>query len=441
MKNTVVSQLSNAGFPTISTHRGQENMFYPEMRYVENKSVAILPDSNRSEILFVSSYPPRECGIATYSQDLIKVLKQNFSKSLVIKVCALEAGKADYTYPDEVKYTLDTSKEIGFRNAVDSINRDEKIRLVVIQHEFGFFHTQESAFVRFIHEISKPVVVVFHTVLPNPGEHLKTLTRNIAAACSSLIVMTNNSAKLLVNEYDVPEEKISIIAHGTHMVPHVSKTFLKNKYGLKGRKVLSTFGLLGPGKSLETSIKAMSAIVKDFPEVTFLVLGKTHPELVKLEGENYRQMLESMVIEHSLSDHVKFVNSYLSLPDLLEYLQLTDIYLFSSNDPNQAVSGTFAYAMSCGCPIISTPIPHAVEMLTSDTGMIFDFGNSEQLADNVIKLLNNEPLRRSMSKKALQKIASTSWDNSAIAHAGLFKKITSKKVHNLPNQVSLRISG
>ena len=437
MKNTVVSQMSNVGLNTTSALRVQENRIYSEMTLVENRSAAILQKvDTKSEILFVTSYPPRECGIATYSQDLIKVLKQNFSKSFEVKVCALEAGKSDFNYPDEVKYTLDTSREAGFRNIAASINRDETIKLVLVQHEFGFFHTQESAFLRFLNEISKPVVVVFHTVLPNPGEQLKTLTRNIANACSSLVVMTNNSAKLLVNEYDVPEEKIAVIAHGTHMVSHVSKAMLKNKYGLKGRKVLSTFGLLGPGKSIETTINALTSIVKAFPEVMFLVIGKTHPELVKAEGENYRQMLESLVIEHKLTDHVKFVNSYVSLPVLLEYLQLTDIYLFSTNDPNQAVSGTFAYAMSCGCPIISTPIPHAIEMLTSDTGLIFDFRNSEQLADKVISLLNNEPMRRRMSKNALRKIASTSWDNSAIAHAGLFKKISKKKII-----ASLRLPG
>ncbi len=427
MKNIAVSQKSNVGLNTISTLRVQENMIYPEMTFVQNKSAFIHKQTEtQPEILFVSSYPPRECGIATYSQDLVKVLKQKFGNSFKIRVCALESGTSDYIYPEEVKYKLDTSQVAGFRNIAASINKDNAIKIVFVQHEFGFFHEQESAFLRFIHEVTKPVAVVFHTVLPQPGEHLKAITRNIAKASTSLIVMTNNSAKLLINDYGVPEDKITVIAHGTHLVPHVSKALLKGKYGLKGRKVLSTFGLLGSGKSIETTLIALTAIIKTNPEVMFLVIGKTHPEVVKSEGEKYRQMLEALVIEHNLTDHVKFVNSYVSLPVLLEYLQLTDIYLFTTNDPNQAVSGTFAYAMSCGCPIISTPIPHAVEMLTPDTGLIFEFRNSEQLAENVISLLNNEPRRKKMSKNAFQKIASTSWENSAIAHIRLFKKISVK---------------
>ena len=200
------------------------------------------------------------------------------------------------------------------------------------------------------------------------------------------------------------------------------------KYGLKGRKVLSTFGLLSSGKSIETTIEALPAIVKQIPDVVFLIIGKTHPEVVKTEGEKYRESLEQKVEQYALQDHVKFINNYLALPDLLEYLQLTDIYLFTTNDPNQAVSGTFAYAMSCACPIISTPIPHARELLTEDTGIIFDFRNSQQLANGVIRLLNDEPLRRNISSNTLEKIVSTAWENSAIAHVMLFEKIAGDKI-------------
>jgi hypothetical protein len=156
---------------------------------------------------------------------------------------------------------------------------------------------------------------------------------------------------------------------------------------------------------------------------------------VKEEGEKYRESLEQKVKEYDLHHHVRFINNYLALPELLEYLQLTDIYLFTSNDPNQAVSGTFAYAMSCACPIISTPIPHARELLTRDTGIIFDFRNSQQLADSVIRLLNDRPLRKHLSVNSLQKIVSTAWENSAIEHALLFEKLGSKKIkiqYNLP---------
>lgn len=389
-----------------------------------------------AEILFITSYPPRECGIATYSQDLIKAVNNKFSHSLSIKVCALESGKESYTYPEEVKFILDTSLAPGYKILAKSINLDDHIKMVLIQHEFGFFKAQGQAFVQFLCELSKPIVIVFHTVLPHPDELLKSNIKSIAAVCDSIIVMTHNSAGILTHDYDLPEQKISVIAHGTHLVPHLSEKFLKNKYGLQYRKVLTTFGLLSSGKSIETTIDALPAIVKQCPEVVFLIIGKTHPEVVKTDGESYREYLELKVKELHLQDHVVFINKYLALPELLEYLQLTDIYLFTTNDPNQAVSGTFAYAMSCACPIISTPIPHAREILTKDTGIIFDFRDSQQLADAVIRLLNDDDLRRNISANALQKIVSTAWENSAVEHAMLFEKMANGKItirYNLPS--------
>jgi len=278
-------------------------------------------------------------------------------------------------------------------------------------------------------------VVVFHTVLPNPDAQLKLEVKNIVATCQSIVVMTKTSADILMNDYGIAKQKISVIAHGTHLVPHLSEKFLKDKYSLTGRKVLTTFGLLSSGKSIETTLDALPAIIKQCPEVIFLAIGKTHPEVVKNDGEVYRKSLEQKVEDLGIQDHVKFINKYLDLPTLLEYLQLTDIYLFTTNDPNQAVSGTFAYAMSCGCPIISTPIPHAKEVLTEDTGIIFDFRNSEQLAEGVNKLLNDYPLRKSIITNTLQKIVSTSWENSAVAHAMLFQSISGNKIqmqYNLP---------
>jgi glycosyltransferase involved in cell wall biosynthesis len=422
-------------------------MHQQELSVIENSINSIIistknkqkpnPDNmnDLAEILFITSYPPRECGIATYSQDLIKMLNNKFSNSFSIKVCALESGDSKYPYPDEVKYILNTSLADEYKKLALKINEDNHIKIVLIQHEFGFFKVQEQTFLQFLYELSKPIIIVFHTVLLHPDEQLKSKIKNIAAACKSIIVMTHNSADILTNDYGLPQQKISVIAHGTHLVPHLSEKFLKLKYGLKDRKVLTTFGLLSSGKSIETTIEALPAIVKQCPKVVFLIIGKTHPEVVKMEGEKYREMLEQKVKHYALQDHVKFINNYLALPDLLEYLQLTDVYLFTTNDPNQAVSGTFAYAMSCACPIISTPIPHAREVLTEDTGIIFDFRNSQQLADSVIRLLNDDALRKNISTNTLQKIVSTAWENSAVAHIMLFKKIAYNKItvrYNLP---------
>jgi glycosyltransferase involved in cell wall biosynthesis len=387
------------------------------------------------EILVFSSFPPRKCGIATYSQDLIKALNNKFRSSFSLKICALESGFPKHKYSDEVKYTLDTAIKPSYEKIAKSINQDDQIKIVLVQHEFGFFNRHEDAFVRLLNSISVPVVVVFHTVLLNPGDELKKKVQKIVDASASIIVMTENSSQVLEHFYEVPKEKISVIPHGTHLVTHPDKDILKEKFNLDGRKVLSTFGLLGSGKRIETTLEALPQIVKQHPDIIFLIIGKTHPEVLKNEGEQYRSRLESMVKSKNLGNNVKFINSYVTLPLLLEYLQLTDIYLFTSNDPNQAVSGTFAYAMSCGCPIISTPIPHARELLTEDTGIIFNYLNSEELSEAVIRLLNDDSLRKKLSLNALQTIVPTAWENSAVAHASLFESISEGSIsirYNLP---------
>lgn len=386
------------------------------------------PICSPTEILVISSYPPRECGIATYSQDLILALINKFNESFSFKVCALESGIANYKYPAEVKYRLNTNKAEEFQKLALEINSNQAIKLVLIQHEFGFFAKQKTAFVEFLKMLNKPISIVFHTVLPKPNKELQLDVQAIANNCESIIVMTHNSSKILCQDYALPEHKISVIAHGTHLVPHLGKRFLKKKYGLNSQKVLATFGLLSSNKGIKTTIEALPEIIKNCPEVLFLIIGKTHPEVKAIEGEKYRESLMLRIKELNIEQHVRFVNSYLALPELLEYLQLTDIYLFTSNDPYQAVSGTFVYAMSCACPIISTPIPHALELLTKDTGIIIDFNNSEQLAVAASKLLSNEPLRKSISTNTLQKIISSAWENSAVAHAVVFEKLLSPSI-------------
>ncbi|MBC7426782.1 MAG: glycosyltransferase, partial [Bacteroidia bacterium] len=292
---------------------------------------------------------------------------------------------------------------------------------VLIQHEFGLFDREGTEFQKLLEAITKPVIVVFHTVLPNPDQVFRKKVIDIASSCESLIVMTNNSSKILQSDYNIDGNKINVIPHGTHLVKHLDKIKLKKKYNLENKKVLSTFGLLSSGKSIETSLNALPSIVAENSDVKFLIMGKTHPGVVKHEGEKYREMLIAKVKDLGLEENVEFINKYLSLDELLEYLQLTDVYLFTSKDPNQAVSGTFAYAMSCGCPIVSTPIPHALEVL-EDAGIIFDFGNSEKLTVAVNKLLGDDDLRTNIKLNGLHKMAATSWENTAEAHALIFQK-------------------
>jgi glycosyltransferase involved in cell wall biosynthesis len=352
--------------------------------------------NNLPEILIITSYPPRECGIATYSQDLIFALNNKFTKSFDLTICALESEFDKHNYSNEVDYILETDNKNSYVDLIQNINESKTISIVLIQHEFGLFRTNESDFLQLLKNINKPIIIVFHTVLPNPNEEMQKMIQNINLWANSFVVMTHNSSKILQDEYQIDVNKISVIPHGTHLVEHSNKDVLKEKYKVQDRKVISTFGLLSSGKCIETSIHALRTIVKKHPEVLFLVIGKTHPNVIKNEGEKYRENLEIRIDALQLNKNVKFINHYLPLQELLEYLQLTDIYLFTSKDRNQAVSGTFSYAISCGCPIISTPIPHALEVLNDGTGIIIDFENAHQLAQQVINLLDDEHLRKTI---------------------------------------------
>ncbi len=386
-------------------------------------------DSNElPEIFVISTNLPRECGIATYSDDLIKALNNSFGNTFKIGICALETNTEKHNYGKEVSFILNTDSPEDFDELAATINSSDKIRIVLIQHEFGLFASNDSKFALFISAVNKPVIVVFHTVLPNPGESLKLRVQHIANTATSVIVMTKTSAKILTSEYGIAIGKIAVIAHGTHLVPYSDKLILKEKYGLEGKSVLSTFGLLSSGKNIETTLDALPAIVKINPDTIFLIIGKTHPSVFAREGEAYRQSLEEKILQLGLTQYVLFINTFLPLPELLEYLQLTDIYLFTSKDPNQAVSGTFSYAVSCGCAIVSTPIPHAREVLKNDAGILIDFEHPAQLASAVINLLQDDDRRNNISANGIHRIASTSWQNAAIAHAELFKRTLHKKI-------------
>ena len=377
------------------------------------------------KIVCITTYPPRECGIATFAQDLVRAIQSKFGDSYSIRICAVEASDTEkhaYTRKQAVEYILNASDASAFVTLARQLNEDPEIEIVLVQHEFGLYAEQEEAFLEMLEQLSKPVILTFHTVLSQPSLAMYGSVRRMIAACKHLVVMTQNSRRILQQVYHVADDKIEVIPHGTHLVSFKDKDMLKSFYKLSGRRVLSTFGLLSPGKSIETTLDALPDIVKENPSVIFLIIGKTHPGVLKVEGEKYRNLLKARIKELNLEEHVLFINQYLELPVLLEYLQLTDVYLFTSSDPNQAVSGTFVYAISCGCPIIATPIPHALELLSDDSGIIFDFKDSVQLAIAANRLLADESLRTEMKLVGLQKTAATAWENVAIAYTLLFQR-------------------
>lgn len=376
-------------------------------------------------VLILTSYPPRVCGIATYTQDLVTALNRTFDGPFRYTVCALEDGKVSRDYPTEVTHTLDTKDAADHIRLALEVDQDPRIDRVWVQHEFGLYQGGEGQFLlQFLNAVEKPVAVTFHTVLPSPSPERIAMIRALADRASDVVVLTERSARILREEYMIEADKVTVIPHGTHVVAWHDKEKMKKKYGLTGRRVLSTFGLLSSNKSIETALDALVAIKEEVPDVLYLILGRTHPEVVRQEGECYREGLIEKVNTLGLNDHVRFVDRYLELDELLEHLQLTDIYLFTSKDPEQAVSGTFAYAMGCGCPVISTRIPHAQEVLDDGTGVLIDFNSPTQLADAAIALLMDPERMDRLGRNALQRMRATAWDNVAIAHARTFARRT-----------------
>lgn len=395
-------------------------------------------------IVCITTYPPRECGIATFAQDLIQAIRCKFGESFNIKICAVVCDSEEQTESlnPEVAYVLHAGDAASFATLGRQLNEDAAVDIILVQHEFGLYAEQEEAFLQMLEQLAKPLVLIFHTVLSQPDFAMYAGVVRIMAACTHLVVMTQNSRRILLQVYQADEEKVTVIPHGTHLVSFEDKDKLKELYHLSGRRVLSTFGLLSPGKSIETTLEALPEIIKMNPSVIFLIIGKTHPGVLKVEGEKYRSQLEMKVQELHLEEHVLFINQYLVLPVLLEYLQLTDVYLFTSSDPNQAVSGTFVYAISCGCPIIATPIPHALELLSDDSGIIFHFKDSARLAAAANHLLADESLCSEMKLIGLQKTAATAWDNVAIDYALLLQKTGGAEeelIYSLPPVNTLHI--
>ena len=381
------------------------------------------------KMLIVSSYPPRECGLATFSNDIVNSVKKVFGDTLPIEVCALQNSKQQFEYGPEVKYIISSSSIEDYRLIAEKINERNDIGLVCIQHEFGL-HGGEYGdyFLAFLLALNKPIITVFHTVLPEPDEKRKKVVQAIVDLSNRIVVLTNKSKQILTRQYGCQESKINMIPHGTHTVLWEQKELLKDKYHYSDKIVMSTFGLISENKNIETILYALPGIVIKHPEVIYMVIGKTHPEIIKREGEKYRNKLIDIVQELQLENNVLFINEYLELKQLLEYLTLSDIYLFSSKDPNQAVSGTFAYALSCGCAVISTPIPHAMEALEDGNGILLKaFDNPQEFQKAIQELIENKEKRVAMGKNAYSLSHSTIWENVAIKYGLLFGELTNRE--------------
>jgi len=383
-----------------------------------------MSNADKSWIACLSTFPPRQCGIATFTADLTNAIDQMFSPSVESKIVAINFNEVSLLpYSNKVVFQISQPNEKDYLNAAHHLNKLERIKFVSIQHEFGIFGGEQgSHLLLFLEKIKKPVVVTFHTVLPNPNEKMLSVVQNIAKYSKGIIVMTNYSKELLKNDYGLGPNRIQVIPHGIHDVPYRTSEYAKSTLGFSGRLVLSTFGLLNPGKGIEYVIESLPKVVEKFPNVLFLVIGVTHPVVLKQEGENYRNFLINKVYELGLSNHILFYNNYFHPNHLLKFLEATDIYISPSLNPNQSVSGTLSYALGSGRPVISTAFAQAKEDITDKVGMLVDFKKPQAFSDAIAKLLSDDELRLQMGKNAYFRTRSWTWQNVALSYLKYFSR-------------------
>ena len=387
-----------------------------------------------SNILYVSSFPPRECGIATFTRDLTSALDHKFNPSLKSKILAVnDNGSSIYNYGGKVKYQLNETDIEQYIETAEMINKSPKIKLVCIQHEFGIFGGEYNGefIIPFMEKLNKPCVVTFHSVVPSPNSERLRVVQAIAKRASAIIVMAKKAIDILGKTYGIDTKKIHFIPHGIPTMDFVDRDKserLKKSLGLSGKIVLSTFGLINRGKGIEYAIKSLPKIVKKYPNILYLVIGETHPNIRKKEGEAYRNMLIEMVRDLGLKNNVKFYNKYLTLEEITDYLKATDIYMFITQDPFQIVSGTLAYAFGAGKPVIATPSLYAKELLQDGRlGFLVDFKSHSGIGEALDKLLSNPKLMNEMGKKAYELSRSMVWQNVAAEYLKVFKNLIEVK--------------
>ncbi len=372
-------------------------------------------------ILNLGTYLPKQCGIATFSMDLRRsLLKSNCD----VKVMTVSDENYQYAYPNEVLFDIKQNNKQNYKKAAQFINTSSAVQLLIIQHEYGIYGGEDGDYIlELTQELHKPYVIVTHTVLPLPSKHQKQVLYQLCQNAAAVVCMTHKSAELLSNLYEAPAELIHVIPHGVPEFKKQSSSILKKWYGLEGREVISTFGLIGPGKGLELGIEAVALLVNDWPQICYLILGQTHPMLKKYEGEKYRNMLEDKVRNLDLQNNVRFVNKYLSDEEIGEYLYMTDIYLSPYPNKDQAVSGTMAFAIGCGKAIVSTSYAYATEVLAGKSGLLAQHPEPEELSDLIQSLLLDEALKTRLQNRSLELGKSWTWINIGNQYRSLFKQV------------------
>jgi glycosyltransferase involved in cell wall biosynthesis len=378
-------------------------------------------------MLFLGSYPPRECGIATFTKDVVDSYDQRFGGHSEI-IAIEEPGAPSRDYPPTVVASLFQDDRASYRAIADIVNRHPCDALNV-QHEYGLFGGDNGEWiVDLIALVRKPVTVSLHTVLPEPTpDHLRVV-RTICATASAVVVLSATGKDILIERYGIDPQKVSVIHHGVPDVPFRDTLAAKETFGLRGRQVVSTFGLINRGKGLEFAIEAMRDVAAAHPEALYLILGQTHPVVRRHEGEVYRESLEALVTEYGLGDNVRLVDHYLGFDELVQYLQATDIYLTPYLNPVQIVSGTLAYAVGLGKAIVSTPYLYAEELLAHGRGFLVQFRDAVSIAKTVNSLFDDRDLRASTERRAYRFGRQMTWPHVAQEYGSLFASLLPKRL-------------
>lgn len=350
-------------------------------------------------IAFIGNYLPRRCGIATFTTDLCESIANEFAG---VNCFALPVNDTDtgYPYPERVRFELEEKDIDSYRRAADFLNISN-VDVVSLQHEYGIFGGRAGSHIlTLLRELRMPVVTTLHTVLPDPDVHQRRVLEEIASLSDRLVVMSERAVEFLHEVYRVPPDKVDLIHHGIPDVPFVDPNFYKDQFGVEGKTVLLTFGLLSPNKGIETVINALPAILQRHPNVVYIVLGATHPHVLRRDGEAYRLSLQWLAQEQGVEEQVLFYNRFVSAAELNEFIGAADLYITPYLGERQITSGTLAYTLGAGKAVVSTPYWYAEEMLGGGRGVLTPFGDPAALAERVIGLLGDEPERHAMRKRA-----------------------------------------
>ena len=382
------------------------------------------------KIVCIGNYPPRQCGIATFTMNLIDSLVNN-NREKIIKadagIVALNDPNNEYSYNEEVVHVINQNHSQDYLKAVKFINYSNA-DICILQHEFGIYGGNSGVYILpLIYRLKIPLVVIFHTVLREPSYDQKNIVREIGKIAAKIVVMSRIAVGFLTDIYDIPVEMIEVIEHGVPDFDFMQNLYHKKKFHVEKKKTLITFGLLSRNKGIETVINALPEVVKKHPDILYVILGKTHPAVVKVSGEEYRNYLKLLVRRNNLSEYVYFDDRFVNTEELLGYLSAADIYVTPYLNEAQITSGTLSYAVGAGAAVLSTPYWHAVELLAEDRGILFDFNDSAKLSQILNELLDNPDRLSSLRKNAYDYGRKTVWPEIGLKYLNLMSGLIEAK--------------